>query len=464
MSTLKLIVAEIRYRFINSLLCLLVVALAAALFVIGPTLISGYAEDTGQQLQLLQAEADKLQAEAEVLQAEAEKRQRETEEMLAQMDTQTVRLMRDMGVNLRIVHQDTNMTNLYTDFVAVDFPEDYVHQLAQSEQIETIVHVVATLQEKIKWNGRTALLVGTLPVLTTSQRNEAKPHMIKNVAEGTVLVGHELGMDLQEGDTIEIEGRTLSVAKIMPEYGTLQDVQLVTHLADAQQIVNKPGRINQIMALNCKCKGSRISAVRKELEGVLPNTKVSEHLTQAETREKQRDLVAATRAQELAQVEATLRQIRENRDRQLASNQRQATTRQRQQQTLAQLVGVVTPLIVFASALFVGLMSWLNVRERRNEIGVLRALGKGASNIASLFLGKAFLLGLLGGLLGCAAGYLLTPAVGSRAMDIAPELFRMPAELAWITLLGAPLVTIVASYLPALLAIRQDPSVVLMDA
>jgi hypothetical protein len=46
---------------------------------------------------------------------------------------------------------------------------------------------------------------------------------------------------LNAGDSIEIEGVSLKIARIMPEYGTLQDVQLVTHLEDAQQILGKPG-------------------------------------------------------------------------------------------------------------------------------------------------------------------------------------------------------------------------------
>jgi Sec-independent protein translocase protein TatA len=192
---LHMILAEIRFRFINFFLCLLVIALAAALFVSGPTLISGYAEDTGRHLETLRAEADKLEAEAATLQSETAAMKQETEQVLAEMDKETTRIMRDLGVNLRIVHKDTNMGDLYTDFIAVDFPEEYVHKLAEAEQIEVIVHVVATLQHRLKWNNRTVLLVGTLPVLTQSQKNEEKPHMVKNVEKGTVLVGTNWGSD-----------------------------------------------------------------------------------------------------------------------------------------------------------------------------------------------------------------------------------------------------------------------------
>ncbi|MCH5373633.1 MAG: hypothetical protein JJ992_06625, partial [Planctomycetes bacterium] len=169
MSTLNLILAEIRFRWLNFLLSLLAVTVAATLFIVGPTLISGYAQDSRKQLASLEAEADALQAKTQDM-------QKETKAILDEMDTKTKRIMRDLGVNLRIVHKDTNMTSLYTDFKAVDFPEEYVHRLASAPSIETIVHLVATLQDKIKWNDRTVLLVGTLPVLTVSQKNEEKPH------------------------------------------------------------------------------------------------------------------------------------------------------------------------------------------------------------------------------------------------------------------------------------------------
>ena len=72
-------------------------------------------------------------------------------------------------------------------------------------------------------------------------------------------------------------------------------------------------------------------------------------------------------------------------------------------------------------------------------------------------------LGLLGGAVGCALGYLCTPLIGTATMDIVASLFRVDTWLVLATLLGAPLVTVMASYLPTLSAISQDPSIVLMD-
>lgn len=420
MTTLRLVFAEIRYRLLNVLLGMLAVAVAAALFVAGPTLLGGYAKDTNDRLAKMQQATDK---------------------QLKEMDSKTKRIMRDMGVNLRILHKDTQMGGLYTDFQAKDFNQDYVDKLAHAPSIETIVHVVPTLQEKIKWQGRNILVIGVEPVSTDAMIKEGKTHMAQKIEPGVVLVGSELGQGLKEGDTIDVEGHSLKVKRIMPESGTQADASLTMSLADAQQALGREGKINMITALSCKCKGDRISAIRKELEGVLPDTKIVEINNLATAREMQRDLVV----EKSKQQKSLLKEDRE-----------------RTEATMAALVEFSTPLVVLASAVFVGLLTWLNVRERRPEIGLLRALGKGTASIAAMFLGKAVLLGLLGGLLGAGIGYMAAIFVGG-SMKIPAELFRADPWILAATILGAPVIAAVASYLPTLVAVSQDPAVVLMD-
>jgi len=459
----RLVIAEILGRPLSFLLCLLVIVVAAVLFIVGPTILGGYAADTQQQLQVLQQDTD----------AALVAMQSETDRMLAELDKKTIRIMRDMGVNLRIVHRDTQLDDLYTDFAAVDFPEDYVQKLATARQVETIVHLIATLQEKVKWQGRTILLIGMLPVLTDSQKNAEMQHLAQPVDRGKVVVGSELaaGLPAEEvakadvngtgrldaGDQLEVLGQTFEVLEVRPEEGGIEDIQLVLHLHDAQALVGKPGRIHQIMALNCKCKGNRISIIRRELEGVLPDTKVTEHLSRATAREQQRDLVSQKRAEQLALVKASHEQqigiVKAN--------------RAHWEQTLGGLVTVLVPLVVLVAASVVGVMTWLNVRERRSEIGLLRALGKRTSQIAALFLFKAVLIGLLGGLaasLACLAGYAWLAHASQLASQYDVTLFRPPAQLLALTILGAPIVTTLASYLPTLAAIAQDPARILTEA
>ena len=301
---------------------------------------------------------------------------------------------------------------------------------------------MATLQEKIEWNQRTVLLVGMRPVLTDSQKNAEKKHMVKPVDPGTVIVGHELGAGRKAGDSIEILGKSFRIAAVRPQAGTIEDVQLVMDLHEAQRLTGKPGRIHQILALNCKCKGDRISVIRKELEGVLPDTKVTEHLTRASAREQQRDVVEKTAQKQIAQLKAT---------------------RERAEQSHARLLSIVLPLLLVFSGTLVGLLSWLNVRDRRDETGILRALGKSTIMIASLFLGRAVLVGAAGGLLGVVAG---TGIVRYFTTHYAVETFAVVSidgQLLMGSLLGAPLVAAMAAYLPTLHVVTQDPASVLSE-
>lgn len=459
----SMVMSEILARPVNFLLSILVVVAAATLFIVGPTLINGYVGDTQDQLDTLQDDTDQL----------LHAMQQETDQILAEMDDKTRLIMRDMGVNLRIVHRDTSMGDFYSNFVAVDFPEDYVSKLANANQVVTVVHLVATLQERVKWNDRTVFLVGMLPMLTQSQKNAERQHMAQPVEEGTVVVGFELAAGLKEsmlaesdknsngeldaGDELEVLGRKFTVAEVRPEAGSVEDIQLILHLHDAQELVNKPGRIHQILALNCKCKGNRISVIRQELEGVLPDTKVTEDSSRATAREEQRNLVASKRKAQMELVE-------ENQTQQMALVK---TSREQWERALRGLIAFTLPLEVLVAAIVVGLMAWLNVRERRSEIGLLRALGKRTAQIAALFLVKSMLLGLFGGLLAigaCALTYVLLPSLMESLTDgISFEHYQPSMRLLAFTLLGAPLVTCMASYLPTLHAITQDPAIILND-
>ncbi len=419
MKTWRLILAEMAYRPATCLLVLTAIATAAALFLAGPTLLEGHAQDTHARLEAMQEEA---------------------QTSLAELDKKTKRIMRDLGVNLRIVHRDTSMGDLYTNFKAVDFPEEYVNRLASAPSIQTIVHVVAAVHEKTTWRDRSILLSGVLPVMTLSQKNEEKPHMVQEVALGEVFVGSELGAGLKEGETLEIGDHAFLIRKILPPQGTQEDIQLLLHLHDAQQVIGKPGRIHQILALNCKCKGDRISLIRKEVEGVLPDTKVSEHRSLASAREMERDLV-----EEKSQKQMEL----------LKRNSAETEAK------LAELFNVVTPMVIVAAAMVVAVMTWLNVRERRDEIGLLRALGKSSWHIAALFLGRAVALGALGGAVGACGGWLFARWVGIDLMYLSAAQLPLPWTLILATCLGAPLIAAIASYIPMLLAVTQDPTEVL---
>jgi len=303
-----------------------------------------------------------------------------------------------------------------------------------------VTHLVATLQEKIQWQNRKVLLVGYMPEVPQPHKpatafakrwGHQRTPMGYDVEPGTAVLGHELGIGKKPGDAIEVLGQEFQIEKILPEKGSKEDITIAMHLADVQQLLNKSGRINQILALGCQCVGARLPQVRKQLADVLPETRITEFRTIALARAEQREAVKESR--------------------------------QKVQGTLETLAAVMTPVVVLASAVWVGLLALANVRQRRTEIGLLRALGKRSGQIGALFLGKAVLLGFLGAAVGIVLGVWIAQLLGVKALGVASDYFSVQYGVILAALVGAPLLSALASYLPTLAALLEDPAVVLRE-
>ncbi|HEY0429161.1 MAG TPA: ABC transporter permease [Pyrinomonadaceae bacterium] len=73
---------------------------------------------------------------------------------------------------------------------------------------------------------------------------------------------------------------------------------------------------------------------------------------------------------------------------------------------------VLVGLGAFVSTIFVLLSMYTTITERRKEIGILKSLGASKSFIISTIEGEAFLIGVLGVLLGFAVSFLASYAIG----------------------------------------------------
>ncbi len=335
---------------------------------------------------------------------------------------ETIRLMRNMGFNLLIVPAGTDMTDFWSrSFAEGEMPESYVHDLSESG-LMTIRHLVARLQRRITWREREVLLTGVLPEVPMVHRTSKSP-MGMTIPRGSMWLGHHLARseDVEKGDEIEIGGRSFRVAGVLKEQGSVDDIRIYGHLHDVQELLDRPGRINEIEALQCLCLGKHnLAGIRRAVREVLPGVEVTEFRS-----------IAVARAETRQMVE--------------------------------RLAGMIVPAIVLAAAVWVGLAAMRNVNDRRSEIGVMRALGIGSWRIGALLLGKMTLIGLIGAVLGWAAGTWIAIAHGTDIFPLTAKSIEPIWSLLGWALAGSALLCLLASWLPMISAVVQDPADVLME-
>ncbi len=129
---------------------------------------------------------------------------------------------------------------------------------------------------------------------------------------------------------------------------------------------------------------------------------------------------------------------------------------------------IIALVIVMISAINIAHSFFMQVSERRREIGLLRALGATKANIRMLFVGEAALLGLMAGVvgvfLGLGIGMLGDWAFVNHTADFAFKPSTLFDFQLWIPLAGlgiAVLFGVIGGALPAHKAAKMQPAVAL---
>jgi len=331
---------------------------------------------------------------------------------------ETRRVTRDLGFNVRIVPRETDAGRMYLEgYSDHTMPFDVVHRLAEQETI-AYNHLVATLQQKVDIDGVPAILTGVSGELYPPGRE--KPPMSAAVEGGTVHVGYEVAQRLgvRRRDTITILGEELAVARVTPESGSVDDVRVMASLEDAQRLLSLPGQVNEIKAIDCLCltpDEDPQAILRAELQRVAPEANVY-----------------------------------------LGSDMAEARARQRR--TTETYARVLIPAALVVCAAWLCVLSALNVRGRRAELGVLRALGYGTGTILALFAGKAIVIGAFAGAAGFGIGTSVALVAGPTVFEVTAKAMRPEASLLAFALLLAPAFTLVAGFIPIVMAASQDPA------
>jgi len=199
----------------------------------------------------------------------------------------------------------------------------------------------------------------------------------------------QLGVHIQQFVELQAEGeRVICAVDGIRRFGGPEDGQVWLWLRPAQKLLNQEGRTS-VVALNIPGNPSSVQRYLGTLQAALPDVDV-------------RPIRQFTEAQ--AKIYSRISGLLNF--------------------TVA-LVLVLTALCVMAAMANVAM-------ERRNDVGLMKAIGGARRRVLRLFLTEATLLGLIGGVIGAAAGIALSIYLGKAVFGLAarPRLIVYPVAVA----------------------------------
>jgi putative ABC transport system permease protein len=338
-------------------------------------------------------------------------------------ENETRKIMREQGLNLYIFPKGTNLIDFYSVNNTPCFPENYVNLLAESKTFDAVRHLTGILQVKFPdWKDPNG---SSHQILLIGYKDEAMQRYLPeqelmgtDVEKGTVQIGSLLARNIPEGSPFRITGSegkeyTFKISKRFGEGKGMIDQGVAFNLEDLQKVLGMEGQINKIEALGCVCMDGRINNARKQVQAIFADLEVTEISSIADARENQRLM-------------------------------------------MNKYGSFIIPFVILASLLITGLLFYQNVTARTHEIGLMKAMGTSNSAIVYMFLVKAFILGLIGGMIGFFLGTVIAKYFGTEifrftALDIKPLW-----NLFLYTIVLFPVLWMVASWIPALKATQVD--------
>ena len=452
----RLVLREISHRKLNFVLGLFSVTVAVACLVGALTLLQADHIRTREILAERQQQVEKRVVQKEQAVDAAGK----------ELEDAMRKITKGLGFNILILPKEQDLNELQLEgTLSETMKEELVDRLANSK-IVTINHLLPLVMKKIRWEemDRSIVLTGTRGEVPLMHRAMKKP-LQDQVPKGTMTVGYQLHSPTDPkqkkvalNEKVALLDKEFTATKLLEERGTADDYTVWINLAEAQQMLGMENLINAMLALECNCATQdRVAEIRGEIAEILPGTQVIERgppaLARAEARNKAKQVAEEALRREKEAGEADLKSEKQNRE--------------QFEQRREQFAAVLVPLVLVGCAVWIALLAFGNVRQRSSEIGILRAIGFRSTQILFVFLGKALLMGLLGAVVGCAAGL----AVGLGLADLPgtpegrTELFASGLLLSAVFLapVVAPLLSGLASWIPAMLAAGQDPAVVLQE-
>ncbi len=122
-----------------------------------------------------------------------------------------------------------------------------------------------------------------------------------------------------------------------------------------------------------------------------------------------------------------------------------------------------TSVALVVSTVMIGIITFVSVVERIKEIGVIRSLGGRKRDVSNLFIAETFIIGLLAGLIGVGATYLISIIVNLILEPLIgyANIAALPLSNAVILIILSVGLTLISGLIPAKSAANRDPVVAL---
>ncbi|UCD35759.1 MAG: FtsX-like permease family protein [Nitrospiraceae bacterium] len=318
-------------------------------------------------------------------------------------------LSHDLGKGMLVLPRGVDLESYYAMRYGPEvMPDDYDDRLKASPLGRHAGRIEAMLYGNITVQGRGLVLAGR----KVKGSGPAVPGREPVTLGGGVA--RELG--LRPGDTLVVGGRSLQVSRIMDTPPKGHDMTLFVPLRTAQEILEKPGKINAITLGGCWCKLD-VPAFAASVENTLPGTR-------------------AITVDGLAKAQTEINALMER---------------------YSLLLWIVCAALAIGSVVFLILYM---LRKGEREIGLLLSIGISPWRIIL----KNVTIGVITAVAGALVGHMLSVPLmswfGQAVMGIAlvPSMGYLPH---FVTAGAA--VALMASSLPTWLATRLDPTKLLRE-
>jgi putative ABC transport system permease protein len=236
-------------------------------------------------------------------------------------------------------------------------PSDDAAKIAAIEGIQSVPYLV----QRAVLNNKPVSMVGILPEPMRKFKNWRLDSGEYVLDQRRVVVGHGISkqFELDIDDEIRIRGSEFIIGGILAEIGNRDDLAIYMDLPVAQDLYGS---------------GDKVSFISVKVDDI---TRIDDYILQIQN---SANVAVVSDKQLLRSVLAIVG-------------------------TVGNALQLIAAVAVLAACFGIINTMMTAIYERRREIGILNALGAKSKTIFTVFLGEAALYGLLGGLVGVAAGF-----------------------------------------------------------